>query len=139
MVSARDAVTFKLALLMWRLCRMIWWALLMALKRKRTRGHIKGWIQLAVHRKCQYTFLSSISLTISFTISSNIYTAQVQILQRTAYIKGCEIREGISDDRLRDPFIISVSSPRKREARKVMNKAFIIHNEIPQYAVKRHL
>lgn len=106
--------------------------ILMALKRKRTRGRIKGWIQLAVHRKCQYTFLSAIR-SISFTISSNIYTAQAQILQRTAYFKGCEVREGAYRTIDFEIRLLLAWAREKAKRAKLVNKVFIIHNEILRY------
>lgn len=49
---------------------------------------IKGRIQLAAHRKFRCSFLSSIRIgPLSFTSSSNINAAEVQILQRAACSK----------------------------------------------------
>jgi len=61
--------------------------------------------------KCQCTFLSSIRIVnvypVSFTISSNINAAELQILQRndgSAFQRSS--REDITGDRLRDPLLL---------------------------------
>lgn len=99
---------------------------------------IKGRIQLAAHRKCRCSFLSSIRIRpVSFTISSNINAAEVQILQRTACskVESRNTRRHIERSTSRSVYYY-VGSPWKKEKagrRKVIAiKASLKHNEIPQ-------
>lgn len=115
---------------------------LTALKRKKNAS-IKGRIQLAAHTKCRHSFLSSIHIGSVTYVRFRLRYHQILMPRKSKYFKerstvqrlSREIREGISDDRLRDPFIITRATRGKRKVgtRKVIAiKASLKHNEILQ-------
>lgn len=136
------AVTFKLTLLMCRLFPMIGGEggrRIDGIKTKKNAS-IKERIQLAAHRKC--SFLSSIRHWFVAYVWFRLRYHQILMPRKSKYFKerhvqrlSREIREGISNDRLRDPFIITWATRGKRKGgtRKVIAiKASLKHNEILQ-------